>query len=235
MNEILPTYDYPLKRLTFETLFNLHNKALLSNLIISSTLQNNLRELNFSLCSLSNEDLVNLLEKNSALINLKKLNVSFNFLTDNLFGLFNDRKIENILTSLETIDLTGNENVEGSGNFDKLAMFAKTNKKLKKIILIRTKFESNLITNLIKYKQRELKKNESSQQGANLMPSKPSEGEKQINSDISDFLSQFDQGEPTNVKLYFREISKTSGPKIRKAYPNLMKYFEFKAKVQDLA
>ena len=88
---------------------------------------------------------------------------------------------------------------------------------------------------MIKYKQRELKKNESSQQGANLMPSKPSEGEKQINSDISDFLSQFDQGEPTNVKLYFREISKTSGPKIRKAYPNLMKYFEFKAKVQDLA
>lgn len=234
LNEILPTYDYPLRSLTFETLFNLHNKTLLSNLIISSTLQNNLKELNFSLCSLSNEDLINLLEKNSALLNLKKLNVSFNFLTDNLFGLFNERKIENILTSLETLDLTGNENVEGSGNFDKLAAFVKTNKKLKKIILIRTKFESNLITNLIRYKQRELKKNEGAQQGAVQMPINPSEGEKQINSDMTDFLNQFNQGEPTNVKLYFREISKSSGPKIRKAYPDLMKYFEFRAKVQDL-
>ena len=236
INGILPTFDYPMKRLTFESLFNMYNKKLLSNLIISTTVQNSLRYLNFSLCSLDDKDLVNLLNKNNALINLKKLNVSFNYLSDDIFALFTQNHFEEFLINLESIDFSGNEKIQGEGSFDKIAKFIHSNSetKLAKIILFRTSFESGLLQNFIKAKAKEIKKSAEEQKG-NQTPGqnaiKPQDVDPATQA-IQDLVALLSKQE-TKAKLVFRELSRSNVPKIVKQYPELMKYFLFKSRVAD--
>ena len=236
INGILPTFDYPMKRLTFESLFNMYNKKLLSNLIISTTVQNSLRYLNFSLCSLDDKDLVNLLNKNNALINLKKLNVSFNYLSDDIFALFTQNHFEEFLINLESIDFSGNEKIQGEGSFDKIAKFIHSNSetKLAKIILFRTSFESGLLQNFIKAKAKEIKKSAEEQKGnqtpgQNVIKPQDVDPATQAIQDLVALLSK----QETKAKLVFRELSRSNVPKIVKQYPELMKYFLFKSRVAD--
>lgn len=236
INEILPTFDYPMKRLTFESLFNLHTKQLLSNLIISTTVQNSLKYLNFSLCSLDDKDLVNLLNKNNGMNNLKKLNVSFNFLSDEIFALFTQNNFQESLVNLEVIDFSGNEKIVGSGSLDKIARFIHSNSetKLRKIILFRTKFESELLQSFIKAKAKEIKKNAEEAKGnpnPNQNQAKPQVVEPSTK-DIEELVSLLNKQE-TKVKLVFKELSRSNIPKIVKQYPELMKYFVFKSRVVE--
>ena len=236
INGILPTFDYPMKRLTFESLFNMYNKKLLSNLIISTTVQNSLRYLNFSLCSLDDKDLVNLLNKNNALINLKKLNVSFNYLSDDIFALFTQNHFEEFLINLESIDFSGNEKIQGEGSFDKIAKFIHSNSetKLAKIILFRTSFESGLLQNFIKAKAKEIKKSAEEQKG-NQTPGQNAIKHQDVDpatQAIQDLVALLSKQE-TKAKLVFRELSRSNVPKIVKQYPELMKYFLFKSRVAD--
>ena len=236
INGILPTFDYPMKRLTFEGLFNLHNKQLLSNLVISTTVQNSLRYLNFSLCSLNDKDLVNLLNKNNAMNNLKKLNVSFNFLSDEIFALFTQNNFQESLANLEVIDFSGNEAIVGSGSLDKITKFIHSNSetKLRKIILFRTQFESKLLQGFIKEKAKEIKKIAEEAKG-NPTPNQTKVKPEVVDSstkDIEDLVSLLNKQE-TKVKLVFKELSRSNIPKIVKQYPELMKYFVFKSRVVD--
>lgn len=236
INGILPTFDYPMKRLTFESLFNMYNKKLLSNLIISTTVQNSLRYLNFSLCSLDDKDLVNLLNKNNAMINLKKLNVSFNYLSDEIFALFTQNHFQESLINLESIDFSGNEKIQGEGSFDKIAKFIHSNSetKLSKIILCRTSFESGLLQSFIKAKAKEIKKNAEEQKG-NQTPGQnqiKQQGVDPATQAIQDLVNLLNK-QKTKVKLVFKELSRSNVPKIVKQYPELMKYFLFKSRVVD--
>ena len=213
LSGIIDKFDYNLKYLSFESLFHLNNKSLLSSINIGSLFQERLCYINLSLCSLGNNDVVSFFEKNNNLVNLRTLNLSFNNLDDLFFDLFVAKNLHKQLSSLSKIYLSGNEKIFCREKKKLLVNFIQNNEQLKNIVMIRTGFDKLFITKFLK-----IKKIEEQQQ------SKKEEDEKVL-ADIQDLVQRLAKVE-RNVKLVFNNLFSVKTMESLRGLPE-MKFFEF--------
>ena len=107
--ETIPKIDFPIRSLNFSGIF--HNKTLHQYLfqLDLSKFKNSLVELDLSLCNLTDDEVSKLLNKELQLKNLKKLNLAYNKLTDNLFKLLIENNSHEIFDKLKVLDLSNND------------------------------------------------------------------------------------------------------------------------------
>ena len=144
--EALPKLNYPLKSINMSGLFY---KSSCHNLITSINLnkfQRSLIELDLSFCNITDNEISNLLLNEFRLINIKKINLSNNKLTDELFSLLINNKSYDIYNQLKIIDLSNNNIRLSNKNIN---IFVKSFDSLKIIIIKNTPAEEN-INNYIK-------------------------------------------------------------------------------------
>ena len=237
LNSVLPQFNYPLKYLTLEMLFNLYNKQLLCNLNFSNQIKANLIHLNLSSCSLNDKDIITFISRNQ-LIALKKLNVSFNNISNSFFKEYYEQKINEYLPLIEKIDFSGNDNLDiktQDNNYSYFISFIESNINLKKIIFFRTLFD-NTVQTFIKYKSKIIKQIGDKDSLESIMKNyKMSEKENNINSEIDTIVKLIDNNQHNkNIICVFRLFSsKTTIQKIKELFENALKYFEFKTKQID--
>jgi hypothetical protein len=122
LTKTLENYHYPLKRINLSGLFcNCKEHQDLFNIIKLKNFQKTLVDINLSSCDLTDEKLANFL-LNNCIINIKKINLSNNKLTDNLFKLLSEKKsFYDIYNNIKIIDLSVNDiklnNVQDVKNF----------------------------------------------------------------------------------------------------------------------
>jgi hypothetical protein len=105
----IPMIDFPLKNFNFSGLFykkNFHHYLYEINLL---KYRNSLVELDLSLCNLTDVEISKLLMKEFLLKNLKKINLSNNNLTDDLFKLLIENNSHEIYDKLKEINLSNNQ------------------------------------------------------------------------------------------------------------------------------
>ena len=158
LNKTLSDFNYPLKYLPLEMLFNVRNKEMLFKLQMSDIVQNSLLHLNLSFCSLENKDVGNFLTKYSFPL-LERLNISYNNLTYGFFKEYNDLKLHDKLPYLLKIDLSGNDgfDIKNEKDFTDMVSFISNNSRLKKIFLMRTNIDGmvqKLINEIKKKKEK---------------------------------------------------------------------------------
>lgn len=136
--DIIPRYDYPLRNLPLINLYVGSNYNKMKELNLSK-FNNSLIELNLSYGDINNGDFIFLLKNNIALYNLKKLNLTKNKLTDELFDLLLENNFETKFLKLKELNLSGNPvNFKKASNFQN---FCEKFKSIKSLIIKRTKFE----------------------------------------------------------------------------------------------
>ena len=144
--EVLPKLNYPLKSINLSGLFY---KSTCHNLISSINLnkfQNSLIELDLSICNITDKEIANLLINEFCIVNIKKMNLSNNKLTDELFSLLIKNKSYDIYNQLKILDLSNNNISLIKKDFKD---FVKLFDSLKLIIIKNTPAEQN-INNYIK-------------------------------------------------------------------------------------
>ena len=144
--EVLPKCNYPLKNINLSGLFyrsKYHNYLSSINLY---NFQCSLVEINLSSCNIEDEEFAKLLI-DFCIINVKKMNLSNNKLTDKLFKCLIDIKSYDIYNKLKNVDLSNNDiklnNVKEFNNFVELFDCIQT------IVIRNTQAEEN-INNYIK-------------------------------------------------------------------------------------
>ena len=145
--DTIPCIDYPLKCLNLSGIFfktNLHEYLFKLNL---SNAKSSIVELDLSYCNLTDDEVSKLLLNQFLLKNLKKLNLSHNRLTDNLFKLLTENNSHDFFDKLRQIDLSNN-NIQFS-NLKEVKNFIRAFDSIQKIFLYATPIEEN-INNYIK-------------------------------------------------------------------------------------
>ena len=107
--KILPLVNYPLKSINLSSLFystKYHTRLFDMNL---TNFKNSLTEINLSFCSITDNEIIKLFSNKFFSINIRKINISNNKITDKIFELLNESKIYDIYHKLKTIDLSSNE------------------------------------------------------------------------------------------------------------------------------
>ena len=177
LSQIIKESEYILKSLNLDYLFGkqIENASLFQKLDLSN-IQFNLTNLNLSYCNLTNEMTIEFFKDRFFFPNLKSLNLSGNYLTDEFFNLYigknnnminkNILTLDKILKNLKILKVSNNEKIEfKEENLNNLLDFLlKT--KLKKLYLFHTKYEITTVENLRKMgknlkiqKQKEQNKN----------------------------------------------------------------------------
>ena len=136
--DILPRLNYPIKKLSLINLYvgSNYNKMKELNL---SIFNDSLIELDLSYGNIKNDDCIFLLQNNVALYNLKKLNLTKNKLTEELFDLLLKNAFETKLLKLKELNLSGNPiSFKKAIDFQN---FCEKFKSIKSLILKQTKFE----------------------------------------------------------------------------------------------
>ena len=148
--------EYQIINLVFSLLFNKNNCNTLQDIKLSPSIKLSLKYLNLSYCGLSSNILINFLKGNFGLLNLKKLNLSYNFITNELFTLYKEKNNENkneikdekcIFEKLIKLDLSFNKNILFN-TIDDLKIFydfISEIPSLQKVKLQGTKFENDYL------------------------------------------------------------------------------------------
>ena len=105
----IPKIDFPLKSFNFSGLFYKKNFHQYLYKIDILKYKQSLIELDLSLCNLTDAEISNLLMKEFLLKNLKKINLSNNNLTDDLFKLLIENNSHEIYDKLKEINLSNNQ------------------------------------------------------------------------------------------------------------------------------
>ena len=232
LNTTLADFNYPLKYLTLEMLFNAYNKDVLINLKLSNKIQNNLLHLNLSHCTLIDKNLTNFIS-NYSFPSLVKLNISYNDLSNAFFKEYCDLKLNEKLPSLLKINFTGNEtlDIKNKKDYNSFILFTTINSNLKKIFFMRTIFDSTIqtyINNKIKLIRKFNDKNFKKMQ----QNYEPSEKERENEDEISKLNNLIETQGNTNIKYIFRSLrSKDTIEKVREHFDNQLKYFYFKERL----
>ena len=152
LNDILPTFNYGLRDLTFEGLFYVQNKNLFPQIQINKELQSSLHKLNLSMCYLNDDDVINFISNNTLLRNLKTLQLCDNNLSDNFIKMYNDQHLHNTLISLERIDISGNDkfSCKDTSSKNEIVKFLNDHNYLRKIICKKTQFDIKFINEYTK-------------------------------------------------------------------------------------
>ena len=219
LNEKLSKLESKIDYLTFEGLYNLKTKENLLRIDLKPIITENLLSRNLSLCSLSNQDVISLLMAKRNFQSLKKLNISYNLITDQFFQAYLDRNINNNLKHLEEIIFSDNPNIVGENFYDKINDFIKANDNLKVINFEGTKFDE-IISSYIKVRNNQAKNNLEK----NLLKT-----EKEIKDfeEVDGFINGLNEIE-REFSLFFREIYKYANkPVCAKYKKELFKHLEF--------
>ena len=146
--------EYQITNLVFSLMFNKNNCNVIQDIKLSPSIKLSLKYLNLSYCGLSSNIVINFLKGNFGLLNLKKLNLSYNFLTNEIFTLYKEKNNENnneikdekcIFEKLITLDLGFNEKIS-INLIDDLKIFYNFISEipsLQKVKLQGTKFEND--------------------------------------------------------------------------------------------
>ena len=144
--EVLPKLNYPLKSINLSGLFY---KSSCHNLMTSINLnkfQSSLIELDLSFCNITDNEASNIFLNEFRVLNAKKINLSNNKLTDELFSLLINNKSYDIYNKLKILDLSNNNITLINKDFK---IFVKLFDSLKIIIIKNTPAEEN-INNYVK-------------------------------------------------------------------------------------
>ena len=127
LNNQITNFDYGVKFLSFNSLFSkAFNK--INEISISENMIIAIKILDLSYCSLTNEMLFEFFRKNIGCFNLSSLYLKGNELNDDLFFLFLNNNMQDIIRKLQYINLYDN-NIEGN-NLDIVYEFITKNKNL---------------------------------------------------------------------------------------------------------
>ena len=147
--EEFPKIDFPLRSLNFSGIFykkNLHQYLYKMDLL---NYQNSLIEIDLSICNLTDVEVSKLFMKEFLLKNLKKINLSSNNLTDDLFKLLIENNSHEVYNKLKEINLSNNPIY--LNRIKEMIIFSKLFDCLEKILLCDTPGEE-IINNYIKKK-----------------------------------------------------------------------------------
>lgn len=219
LNAKLSKLESKIDYLTFEGLYNLRTKENLLRIDLKPIITENLISLNLSLCSLSNQDVISLLMSKRNFQSLKKLNISYNLITDQFFQAYLDRSINNNLKHLEEIIFSDNPKIVGENFYDKINDFIKGNDNLKVINFEGTGFD-DIIASYIKNKNNQAKNNLEK-------PLLKTEKEIKDFEDVEGFINGLNEIE-REFSLFFREIYKYANKPVCEKYKKvLFKHLEF--------
>ena len=147
--ETFPKIDFPLRSLNFSGLFygkNFHQYLYKMDLL---KYKKSLIEIDLSICSLTDVEVSKLFMKEFLLKNLKKINLSSNNLTDDLFKLLIENNSHEIYNKLKEINLSNNQIY--LNRIKEVTMFLKLFDCLERLLLYDTPAEE-IINNYIKKK-----------------------------------------------------------------------------------
>ena len=147
--DTVPKIDFPLRSLNLYGIF--HNKNLHQYLfqLDLSKFNNSLVEIDLSFCNLTDDEVCKLLQKEVLPKNLKKLNLSYNEVTDDLFKLLTENNSKKIYDNLKVLDLSNND--IHLAKIKEIKDFIKSFDFIKKILIYNTPVEK-IINNYIKKK-----------------------------------------------------------------------------------
>ena len=146
LNDNLPGLDYDLKKINLCFVYNQYTLGSISKLLFSPALKKSLVKLNLSFCGLNDLFLWKFFSNNYDLINLKKLNLSNNFISFQFFSFLEDLNYLTIMDKLEKIDLSFNSlKCEKKDDIEKLNLFLENYQYLKVL-----KLQNNHILNIFK-------------------------------------------------------------------------------------
>ena len=219
---------YILKSLNLDYLFGkqIENASLFQKLDLSN-IQFNLTNLNLSYCNLTNEMTIEFFKDRFFFPNLKSLNLSGNYLTDEFFNLYigknnnminkNILTLDKILKNLKILKVSNNEKIEfKEENLNNLLDFLlKT--KLKKLYLFHTKYEITTVENLRKM-------------GKNLKIQKQKEQNKNFNVSCVQIPQNFERFlkflNVIDTIMYVKYIPPIKGSNYKKYMDKISKNFE---------
>ena len=223
LSEIIPKFEYPIRNLALINLYvgNNYNKIKELNL---SKFNNSLIELDISYGNINNNDLISLLNKNLALYNLKKLNISKNKLTEVLLDLLLENNFHNNFNKLKELNLSGNHIIfKKAKNFQN---FFEKCKSIKLLIIKNTHFEE-CINNYMKNKINRYYENERFKKYKTNFTNEDLEIQKII--DNNHYLS-----EKTNIKINIFDINNNKYvSKIKKFYPEILDKIDIETRFFD--
>ena len=220
--------EYVLKSLNLDYLFGkqIENASLFQKLDLSN-IQFNLTNLNLSYCNLTNEMTIEFFKDRFFFPNLKSLNLSGNYLTDEFFNLYigknnnmikkNILTLDKILKNLKILKVSNNEKIEfKEENLNNLLDFLlKT--KLKKLYLFHTKYEITTVENLRKM-------------GKNLKIQKQKEQNKNFNVSCVQIPQNFERFlkflNVIDTIMYVKYIPPIKGSNYKKYMDKISKNFE---------
>ena len=105
----LKNFNYPLNKLIFSFIPGIFSNVYIPKVIISSNLLINLRKLDLSYNNLNNDSVISFLKNNKQCFNLKCINLDGNDLDENFFELFLANKLNLIFDKLQKITLNKNK------------------------------------------------------------------------------------------------------------------------------
>ena len=220
--------EYVFKSLNLDYLFGkqIENASLFQKLDLSN-IQFNLTNLNLSYCNLTNEMTIEFFKDRFFFPNLKSLNLSGNYLTDEFFNLYigknnnminkNILTLDKILKNLKILKVSNNEKIEfKEENLNNLLDFLlKT--KLKKLYLFHTKYEITTVENLRKM-------------GKNLKIQKQKEQNKNFNVSCVQISQNFERFlkflNVIDTIMYVKYIPPIKGSNYKKYMDKISKNFE---------
>ena len=146
ISENLPIFEHKIKKISFCLLFHKDNVEHLTKLKISPAVKISICKLDLSFCGLHDENLWKFFRNNFGLLNLEELNLSNNYLTNNLFNLCSGIQGDILLEKLYMIDLSANQiNFRNIDDLKGLDNFIDNHQELRKIKVQQTNFYNDLI------------------------------------------------------------------------------------------
>ena len=141
LSEKLSIFEHKIKKVSFSLLFNKNNVEHLTKLKISPAVKISICKLDLSFCGLHDENLWKFFRNNFGLLNLEELNLSNNYLTDNLFNLCSGMQGDILLEKIYMIDLSANQ-IECRNIIDLkgLDIFVNNHQELRRIKIQQNKF-----------------------------------------------------------------------------------------------
>ena len=147
----LKNFNFPLDKFIFSFLPGNFSNVFIPKVIISDTILLNLRKLDLSYNNLNNDSVISFFKNNKQCLNLKYINLDGNNLDENFFELFLENKLNLIFDKLQKISLNKNK----LGDFDRNINYRDEDE----IIESNKTFEKEIYKLRILYKFLELNKN----------------------------------------------------------------------------
>ena len=105
----LKSFNFPLYKLTFSFIPGSFSNVFIPKLVINETVLINLKKLDLSYNNLNNESIISFFKNNKQCLNLKSVNLEGNDLDENFFELFLKNKLNLIFDKLQKITLNKNK------------------------------------------------------------------------------------------------------------------------------